>query len=84
MPERAKAVLKFFDWAYKNGGKMAKELDYVPLPDNVVKLVEKTWARDHRRRTASRSGRRRADIVSDVPVARSAGWARLPAAPPSR
>ena len=25
-------ALKFFDWAYKNGGKMAADLDYVPLP----------------------------------------------------
>jgi phosphate transport system substrate-binding protein len=37
-------ALKFFDWAYKNGGAMAGELDYVPLPDKLVKLVEKTWA----------------------------------------
>jgi phosphate transport system substrate-binding protein len=37
------AALKFFDWAYKNGQKMAEELDYVPLPDKVVKLVQTTW-----------------------------------------
>jgi phosphate transport system substrate-binding protein len=37
-------ALQFFDWAYKNGGAMASELDYVPLPDKLVKLVEKTWA----------------------------------------
>jgi phosphate transport system substrate-binding protein len=37
------AALKFFDWAYKNGKKMAEDLDYVPLPDPVMKLVEKTW-----------------------------------------
>ena len=30
-------ALKFFAWAYKNGAKMAEELDYVPMPDNVVK-----------------------------------------------
>ncbi|NGY06102.1 phosphate ABC transporter substrate-binding protein PstS [Solimonas terrae] len=36
-------ALKFFDWSYKNGGKMAGELDYVPMPDSVVKLVEKAW-----------------------------------------
>ena len=29
-------ALKFFDWAYKNGDKMAEELDYIPMPDNVV------------------------------------------------
>ena len=37
------AVLKFFDWAYKNGDKMASELDYVPLPDNVVGLIHDEW-----------------------------------------
>ena len=37
-------ALKFFDWAYKNGGDMAVALDYVPLPKNVVELIEKTWA----------------------------------------
>ena len=42
-PDSAKAVLSFFDWSYHNGQKMADELDYVPMPDNVVKLVEETW-----------------------------------------
>ena len=37
-------ALKFFAWAYKGGGKMAETLDYVPMPDKVVKDVEKTWA----------------------------------------
>jgi phosphate transport system substrate-binding protein len=37
-------ALKFFAWAYKNGGKMADELDYVAMPANVVKDVEGTWA----------------------------------------
>jgi phosphate transport system substrate-binding protein len=37
------AALKFFDWAYKGGQKMAEDLDYVPLPEKVSKLVEKTW-----------------------------------------
>ncbi|TMJ03392.1 MAG: phosphate ABC transporter substrate-binding protein PstS [Alphaproteobacteria bacterium] len=37
-------ALKFFDWAYKTGGRMAEELDYVPMPANVVKDVEGTWA----------------------------------------
>ena len=38
-PENAKEVLKFFDWSFKNGAKMADELDYVPMPDPVVKLI---------------------------------------------
>ena len=39
-PANGKAVLNFFDWAYHNGGKMAEDLDYVPMPASVVKLVE--------------------------------------------
>jgi phosphate transport system substrate-binding protein len=41
--ESAKEVLKFFDWAYKNGGAAATELDYVAMPPTVTKLVEETW-----------------------------------------
>ena len=41
--ETAKAVLKFFEWAYAEGDKMALELDYIPMPDNVVKLVQNAW-----------------------------------------
>ena len=37
-------ALKFFDWAYKNGQGDAKGLDYVAIPDSVVKLVEASWA----------------------------------------
>jgi len=40
----ASEALKFFDWGYKNGKKLAGDLDYVPMPDNVVSLIEKTWA----------------------------------------
>ncbi len=37
-------VLKFFDWSFKNGKKMALELDYVPLPDSLTKAItEKVW-----------------------------------------
>jgi phosphate transport system substrate-binding protein len=36
-------ALKFFGWAYKNGGKLAEELHYVPMPANVVADIEKTW-----------------------------------------
>jgi phosphate transport system substrate-binding protein len=41
--ETAKEVLKFFDWCYRKGGKTAEKLDYVPMPEKVVALVEKTW-----------------------------------------
>jgi phosphate transport system substrate-binding protein len=40
---KGKEVLKFFDWAYKNGGPMATELDYVAIPAPVVKQVEDAW-----------------------------------------
>ncbi len=43
-PAAAASALKFFDWAYKNGGKAAEELDYVPLPAAVIAQIEKTWA----------------------------------------
>jgi phosphate transport system substrate-binding protein len=39
-------ALKFFAWAYKNGSKAAEDLDYVPMPANVVKDVEKTWTNE--------------------------------------
>lgn len=42
-PANAKEVLKFFAWAYKNGSDMASELDYVSMPDSVVKLIEASW-----------------------------------------
>jgi phosphate transport system substrate-binding protein len=41
--ESAATALKFFDWAYAKGDAMAEQLDYVPLPDSVVTLVEGTW-----------------------------------------
>jgi phosphate transport system substrate-binding protein len=40
---KGKEVLKFFDWAYKNGGGMAAELEYVAMPAAVVKLVQDAW-----------------------------------------
>jgi phosphate transport system substrate-binding protein len=43
-PRQLVEVLKFFDWAYVNGGKMALELDYVPMPESVVKQVRAAWA----------------------------------------
>lgn len=36
-------ALKFFAWAYAKGGDLANQLDYVPLPESVVKLVKQTW-----------------------------------------
>ncbi|RYF32526.1 MAG: phosphate ABC transporter substrate-binding protein PstS [Comamonadaceae bacterium] len=42
-PANATSVLKFFDWAYKNGDKTADDLDYVPMPDNVKTVIAKAW-----------------------------------------
>ena len=39
-------AIKFFKWAFEKGGKMAEELDYIPMPASVVKLIEKTWSAD--------------------------------------
>ncbi len=41
--EKSRAVLSFFDWAYKNGDEAAINLDYVPLPANVKDLVRAEW-----------------------------------------
>ncbi len=45
-PATTAAMLRFFDWAYRHGATMAEKLDYVPIPNSVVKLVEKTWVSD--------------------------------------
>ena len=42
-PVTGREVLNFFDWAYDKGGKLAADLDYVPLPENVVKLIRAAW-----------------------------------------
>ena len=38
-----RAILKFFDWSYKNGAKMSEDLEYVHLPQSVIKLVNEKW-----------------------------------------
>ncbi|WP_312320756.1 phosphate ABC transporter substrate-binding protein PstS [Stenotrophomonas sp.] len=42
----AKATQEFFRWIYKNGDAQAKQLDYVPLPDSLVKQVETYWSQN--------------------------------------
>ncbi len=42
-PAAAHEALKFFDWAYANGGKMAQDLDYIPMPAPVVAAIKKLW-----------------------------------------
>jgi phosphate transport system substrate-binding protein len=45
-PDVGKQVLDFFAWSYQNGQKMAEDLDYVPMPPGVIKLVEASWTTD--------------------------------------
>jgi len=39
---RSAEVLKFFDFAFKEGKKMAAELDYVPMPDSTTDFIRKS------------------------------------------
>ncbi len=43
-PQQAVEVMKFFDWSFANGGKLAADLDYVPLPDALTKQIRSAWA----------------------------------------
>ncbi|KAG1253255.1 hypothetical protein G6F68_011422 [Rhizopus microsporus] len=45
-PAQGKAVLEFFDWAFKNGAKSAETMDYVPLPDSLVRQIETYWSQN--------------------------------------
>ena len=42
-PAASAEALKFFKWAYEKGDTMAKSLDYIPLPESVVKKIEASW-----------------------------------------
>ncbi len=42
-PAQAATALRFFDWAYIQGDKMADDLDYVPLPGAVKDMARKQW-----------------------------------------
>ena len=44
-PPQAAASLRFFDWAFKNGDKVADELDYVPMPDSVKASIRQQWSK---------------------------------------
>jgi phosphate transport system substrate-binding protein len=45
-PERGKEVLRFFDWAYRNGAEMAKSLGYVPMPQGAVAIFQESWKKN--------------------------------------
>jgi phosphate transport system substrate-binding protein len=42
-PVNGTEVLKFFNWAFANGGKAASDLDYVPMPAPVIAAIQKSW-----------------------------------------
>ena len=42
-PEAGREVLKFFEWSFRNGQAMASELDYVPMPEPVVRQIQAAW-----------------------------------------
>lgn len=44
--EKARTMLQYFDWCYRKGGALAEGLDYIPMPQSVVDLVEATWNKD--------------------------------------
>jgi phosphate transport system substrate-binding protein len=44
--DQNRALLKFFDWALKDGQAQARQLSYVPLPDNVVTQIEAHWSKE--------------------------------------
>lgn len=44
--DKAVAMLKFFDWAYKHGDAIAEELHYVPMPDSVVAMIQDYWSKE--------------------------------------
>ena len=43
-PQQSIEVMKFFDWSFANGAKLAADLDYVPLPDALTKQIKGVWA----------------------------------------
>jgi phosphate transport system substrate-binding protein len=44
-PASGREVLKFFEWSFRNGQAMAAELDYVPMPEPVIKQIQAGWGK---------------------------------------
>jgi len=44
-PVQASNSLKFFDWAYASGDKLADDLDYVPMPESVKTIIRQSWGK---------------------------------------
>jgi phosphate transport system substrate-binding protein len=45
-PSAARTALEFFDWAYEHGDESAEDLGYVPLPEALVGMIERTWSKE--------------------------------------
>ena len=43
---KSAAVMKFFNWCFTDGGKIAQQLDYIPMPPSVVSLIQAAWKKD--------------------------------------
>ena len=41
--ERSRGVMRFFDWAFRNGASLAQELEYIPLPGSVHDAIRAAW-----------------------------------------
>jgi len=48
--DKARQVLRFFDWCYQNGEAAAVSLDYVPMPGKVAAMVRESWKQQLRDR----------------------------------
>jgi len=46
--EHTKVAFEFFKWALENGQKDAASLDYVALPDTLVKKIEAYWSTEYK------------------------------------
>lgn len=46
--QRSANVMRFFGWAFANGSRIASELDYIPLPADVIERVRTAWRNDVR------------------------------------
>ena len=45
-PAQASQALEFFKWAFQSGDQAAEQLDYVPMPDEVVSQIEAMWKKE--------------------------------------
>src|SRR5580704_15745499 len=66
-------ALKFFDWAYANGAKMAEDLVYIPMPDSVVVDIKERWGNEKSAECGTHSRGSRHGTVTPASVGAPAG-----------